>query len=62
MTNRDFYISKVNEYDLLLRIHENLAVRNTTCVLEAIDKNFKCTTDSGTCAECIQKWLNEERK
>lgn len=63
MTNRDYYFLKANEYDLLLKIHDNLAVRNTSCVLEAIDKKFECAITGGiTCSECIQKWLNKERK
>lgn len=59
MTNRE-RLSKMNLFDLLLLIHNNRVIRNTTCVLEMLDRKYECTTDSGTCAECIQRYLNAD--
>lgn len=63
MKNRDKYILKVNEYDLLIRIQAVMA----GCVLEALTgKDYPCPDDKccmlSTCKACIQKWLNEEEQ
>lgn len=72
MTNRDRYILKVNEYDMLVKL--NKAIQNdVACVIEALtgkyqkyklDDKVYCRcfniTNGRQCEECIQKWLNEE--
>lgn len=75
MRNRDKHILKVNEYDLLLRIHTSLS-DNYNCVIEMLEGDYKyfkekdgdlerCRTseerrDKILCDECIQAWLNEK--
>lgn len=61
MTNRERYILRVNEYDMLVKIQAVMA----GCVIEALTaKEYTCPDDKccmlSTCMECIQKWLNEE--
>jgi len=61
MKNRERYILRQNEYDLLVKIQAVMA----GCVLEALTgKDYPCPDDKvcmlSTCMECIQKWLNEE--
>ena len=75
MKNRDRYVLKVNEYDMLLRIHTSL-YDNYNCVIEMLEGDYKyfkeedgdlerCRTseerkDKISCDECIQAWLNKE--
>lgn len=61
MTNRERYILRVNEYDMLVKIQAVMA----GCVIEALTgKDYPCPDDKvcmfDTCKECIQKFLNEE--
>ena len=72
MKNRDRYITKVCEYDMLVKL--NKAIQNdVACVIEALtgkyqkyklDDKVYCRcfniTNGRQCEECIQKWLNEE--
>lgn len=63
MTNRERYILRVNEYDMLVKIQAVMA----GCVIEALTaKEYKCPDDKvcmlSTCEECIQKFLNEESR
>lgn len=60
MTNRERYITKRNEYDLLMTIR----AQRDVCPIKLIGaEKPKCiptenyTTD---CATCIARWLNEE--
>ena len=62
MRNREKLLA-TNEYDLLLKLQNNLfdaaLTKKYICVLEALDgQEREC--DGGGCADCIQKWLNEE--
>lgn len=59
MTNRE-RLSKMDIYDLLSLMHDTLAVRKTACILELIDKKFKCQSSGGTCEKCMQEWLNRD--
>ena len=58
-TNSDVLLN-TNLYDALLKAHKNLAERNTTCILEALDDGLICIGKSDTCEKCIQRWLNQE--
>lgn len=62
MKNRDKYILKVNEYDLLVKIQVTMLAYNC-CVIEALTgkacpEEKCCMLD--VCKECIQKFLNED--
>lgn len=60
MTNREKYITKRDEYDLMMTIAE--AYPNV-CPIDAIGGNYvECENELpfGKCADCIQQWLNEE--
>ena len=64
MKNRDKYILKANEYDMLCKIQATM-LSHGCCVIDALtDKEYPCPDDKccmlDTCKECIQKWLNEE--
>lgn len=66
MTNREKFITKRNEYDLMMIIYENIAIN--ACPIEVISgehpdpKHGLCWYGGwdGKCDECIQKWLNDE--
>ncbi len=71
MKNRDRYILKVNEYDMLIKIQENIMDTGYNCILDGITgKKIKCPEEMRgkvgamsrleVCGNCIQKWLNEE--
>lgn len=71
MKNRDRYINKVNEYDMLMNMQYNLTDICCDCVLDIITgKKIKCPEEMrgkigaqsrlAVCSKCIQKWLNEE--
>ena len=69
MKNRDRYINKVNEYDMLSAMHRNLQrlADNESfvpCILDTITGTLNpCNTDEYMemdCETCIQAWLNEE--
>ena len=64
MTNRDKYITKRNEYDLMLSI-----LKSDICPIYAVaglkEKLVTCwdvavRKPEVTCEECIQKWLNKK--
>lgn len=58
MTNRDRYILKRNEYDMLNAMQSVLIKGKCVCVIEALSGSvYPCRC---SCAECIQKWLNSE--
>ena len=62
MKNRDRYILKVNEYDMLIKIQATMLSHNC-CVIEAL-AGISCPNEKmcmlDTCKECIQKFLNDE--
>lgn len=62
MKNRDKYISNVNEYDLMMRMHKNIK-HGTHCPVKAVSGEYaydRCLQNTFICEECIQQWLNEE--
>ena len=66
MKNRDRYILKVNELDLMMKVKDNLAYCDE-CPIYAIagQQSFRqrverCNTYCKQCQECCQDWLNEE--
>jgi hypothetical protein len=66
MTNREKYILKRNEYDMLTGIQLAMA-HGEKCVVDAImRKQWDCANyikqDAEVCSRCIQNWLNEEAK
>ena len=68
MTNRERYIIKRNQYDLMLTIAENISGIGTFCAIQAVcGRKRPCEytqSKNGTlmrnCPSCIQNWLNEE--
>ena len=71
MTNRERYILRQNEYDLLLTMQSNIVRNGSTCVLDMLtDSMIPCPKEMcgkvgsrsviAVCSECIQRWLNEE--
>ena len=62
MKNRDRYILKANEYDLLIKIQATM-LSNNCCVIEAL-AGIKCPNEKmcmlSTCEVCIQRFLNDE--
>ena len=68
MTNRERYIIKRNQYDLMMTIAENISDIGTFCAIRAVcGRKRPCEytqSKNGTlmrdCPSCIQKWLNEE--
>ena len=68
MTNREHYITKRNEYDLMLTIADNISGIGTFCAIRAVcGRKRPCEYTQSkngilmrNCRSCIQKWLNEE--
>jgi len=71
MKNRDRYILKVNEYDMLISMQKNIQNCYSCCALDVITgKMINCPEEMknkvgqesrlAVCSQCIQKWLNEE--
>lgn len=70
MKNRDQYILKVNEYDMLMNMQTNL-IKGCRCVLDVITgTTVLCPSEAhgkvgeqsrlAVCSKCIAAWLNEE--
>lgn len=70
MKNRDRYILKVNEYDMLMNMQTRL-IKGCRCVLDVITgTTVLCPIEAhgkvgeqsrlAVCSKCIQAWLNEE--
>lgn len=67
MKNRDRYIVKVNEFDMLSAINAEI-MGGMKCVIEAMTGEYqygenkeRCIASSDRdCDECIRNWLNEE--
>lgn len=71
MTNRDRYILKVCEYDMLMNMQANLIDRGYVCAIDALTGKIKACPEEmagivgkqsrlAVCGKCIQKWLNSE--
>lgn len=71
MRNRDRYILKVNEHDMLLKFQSNIMDYGCACVLDGLtggvhncqyEMRFLCGAQArlDVCSKCIQAWLNEE--
>lgn len=66
--NRDRYILKVNEHDMLLKFQSNIMDCGCACVLDGLTGEFRaCPQEWGSaktklevCSKCIQDFLNEE--
>ncbi len=58
MKNRERYITKHNEYDLMMTVKDNTGM----CAVDAVGGSMRSEEycDSISCEDCIQKWLNEE--
>ncbi len=71
MKNRDRYIHKVNEYDMLVKMQKHITECGCLCVVDILtgrmnpcpeEMRGKVGAESrlAVCSKCIQKWLNEE--
>jgi hypothetical protein len=69
MTNREKYITKRDEYDLMMTIAENIQELGTFCPITAVGGKrppCKCKPDTQSslilrdCETCCQDWLNEK--
>ena len=65
MTNRERYILRVNELDLMMQIQENLKYYDTGCpifIISRTDDEYgkRCRKHEWNCEKCCQEWLNEE--
>lgn len=62
MKNRERYIHRVSEYDLLCKIQVEMICHNC-CVIEALSGE-KCPREkvcwADECRECLAEWLNRE--
>lgn len=58
MKNRDEYIIKRNEYDLMMSIKDN----GNCCPIRAVSGTLGDRVCSENCSECVQTWLNAEAK
>lgn len=58
MTNREKYITKRDEYDLMMTINKETGMCAVGTVGGTMRDEEYCNSHS--CAECIQKWLNQE--
>ena len=63
MKNRDRYILRRNEYDLMLEIEKNTGI----CPIRAVagishdEKVIRCINYApDSCEVCVAEWLNEE--
>lgn len=66
MKNRDRYILKQNEYDVLCKIQLAL-LYGENCIISALTaKDYSCPKHihgeqrHERCCRCLQQWLNEE--
>lgn len=64
MTNRERYITKRDEYDLMMTIHERSPFNCPIDLVGGIPPSTDCREINlqqfKTCSDCIQRWLNEE--
>ncbi len=67
MKNRDRYVLKVNEYDMLSALNAEI-MDGKKCIIEALTGEYqygeekeRCIASSDrNCEACIQLWLNSE--
>ena len=66
MKNRDKYILKVNEADMLNALNVEI-MSGKKCIIEAFTGEYqygeekeRCIASDSDCDECIQRWLNVE--
>lgn len=59
MRNRDRYINKVNEFDMLADMNQHIikATEGEYCIMTALPEKESCT---GDCDGCLRNWLNKE--
>lgn len=64
MKNRDTFIIEVNEYDLMMRINDNIKKRPFPCPIYAVSGQLDriCAEYKNNCSDCVQQWLNEESR
>ena len=68
MKNRDKYLLKRNEYDILMQFQRNIFNGGCGCVIDGLTGEFRdcpkewrdAKTKIDVCSKCIQDWLNEE--
>ena len=68
MKNRDKYILKRNEYDMLMQFQRNIFDSGCSCVIDGLTGEFRACpqewdsakTKLEVCSKCIQDFLNEE--
>ena len=71
MKNRDRYILKVNEYDMLISMQTNIlniSEDSPVCIIDLLtgkvngcpDEMFGDEPRLAVCSKCIQAWLNKE--
>lgn len=65
MKNRDKYVLKVNEYDLLMKILTNIQFTDIKCPIFVVTGKYgeysgRCNKYTYQCDKCCQSWLNEE--
>lgn len=65
MKNREKYITKRNEYDLMMAIQHNATDQTNTfipyCPISVITGNIlEGCGKNESCEQCIQHWLNAE--
>ena len=71
MKNRDRYITKVCEYDMLMDMQKNIQKCYSCCILDVITGKMRnCPEEMkskdgqesrlAVCSKCIQAWLNKE--
>ena len=63
--NRDKYINKVNEADMLISMQDNMIKGIRTCIIDVITGELNPCEFAGlenheNCEQCIRIWLNEE--
>ena len=63
MKNRE-WLSSQNEYDLLCEINSRLLGFRCDCFIDAMECDMpeRCKKFRQECSDCIQSWLNEERR
>ena len=56
------YLHKINMYDLLCRMQENLREYNiiSPCILDLLDEQHG--NDCNDCKQCLADWLARERR
>ena len=64
MKNRDKYIVKCNEYDMMCRIIKAMT-NGVPCAIKGVSGKTDlndCKKYDGDCRRCVKEWLNQEAK